>query len=133
MGILTGDIAKKIFQGFKGKLLTGILRHAEPQGALNSYGDSTSQTTTDYDIEGFVDQYTAFFKSQAGIPDTDLKINIFAQSIPGVTPTKDDKAQFLGVWYQIRRVSVDPATALFECQAFKINSPFSGSGSGQSS
>lgn len=122
-GLLTGKIAKAVFKGFKGKLLTGTLRHDEPSTTLDENGDPTSVVITRPSIEGFTDEYTAFYRAQAGIPETDLKVNIFAESSPGLTPTKDDRVTFLSVWYRLRRVKVDPAGALFECQAFEIPTP----------
>lgn len=122
MALLTGDIAKKIFAGFKGKLLKGELRRETPSTALDEYGDSVKEPSY-FTVEGFVDEYSEFYRASAGIPDTDLKINIFAQSAPTLTPNKDDKVQFLGQWYQLRRVGTDPATALWVCQAFKIDPP----------
>lgn len=122
-GLLTGKLAKAVFKGFKGKLLTGTLRHDVPGTTLDSNGDPTSTTRTVFSVEGFTDEYSAFYRAQAGIPETDLKVNIFSESSPGLTPTKDDRVTFLGVWYRLRKVKVDPAGALFECQAFEIPKP----------
>mgnify|MGYP001562722116 CR=1 FL=1 len=129
MGLLDGDLAEAIFQGFKGKLLTGVIRQkAVPEsGGLDDLGDAIDATPTDTPLEGFVDEYDAAFKARAGIPQTDVKVCIFAQSIPGVRPGRDDKARIdrsgSSQWYQIRRVMTDPALALWECQSFEIQDP----------
>lgn len=122
-GLLEGQLAKAIYAGFKNKLLTGTLRRVVPGIDLDDNGDPRDSTIQTWTVQGFTDKYSAFYSAQAGIPDSDLKVCIFAQSIPGVTPTKDDKALFQGKWYQLRKVGTDPATALWECQAFEIPVP----------
>lgn len=123
MALLTGDLAKKVFAGFKGKLLTGELRHEEAGTAVDEYGDPLAPTITYTAIEGFTSNFSDAFRATAGIPDTDLKVQIFAQSAPALVPTKDDKVLFLDQWYQIRKVRKDPATALWTCQSFAIDPP----------
>lgn len=123
MGLLTGSIAKKVFKAFKGKLLTGQIRQETPNTVLDEYGDPTLPTITYEPLEGFVDEYSDFHKANSGIPETDLKVSFFAQSAPTITPAKDDKIQMNGVWYQVRKIKVDPATALWVCQAFVIDPP----------
>ena len=123
MGILDGDLAKAIYNGFKNKLLKGELRRETPSGTVDEYGDDVGPSISYTAIQGFTSRYTAFYMAQAGIPDTDLKVNIFAQSAPSLTPNKDDKVTFQSRWYQLRKVDVDPATALWVCQAFEIDPP----------
>lgn len=129
MGFLDGDLAEAIYKGFKGKLSTGIIRQfsAPTSGALDEYGDPIEVAATDTDIEGFAEGYSEFYRAQAGIPETDLKVNIFAQSCPGVVPGKDDLVKLTragaDTWYQVRKVAVDPAQALFTCQAFVVPEP----------
>jgi hypothetical protein len=122
-GILEGQLAKAIFEGFKGLLLTGVLRRETFGTSLNSYGDPTGSTVTTYDIEGFTSRYSDFYRASAGIPETDIKVNIFSESSAGLVPTKDDLVKFSGVWYQLRSVAVDPAGALYVCQAFVTDAP----------
>ena len=125
--LLTGKLAKAIFKGFKGKLLKGELRRETGNETLDEFGDSTDSTITYFSVEGFTDEFSDFYKEKAGIPETDLIVAIFAQSSPGLVPCKDDKVTFLNRWYQIREVKVDPATALYECQAFEIDPPIDAS------
>jgi hypothetical protein len=127
VGLLDGDIAKAIYAGFKNKLLTGTLRVETESMGNDEYGDPLATVITTHTIQGFTDEYSAFFRAQSGIPDTDLKVGIFAQSIPGITPSKDDKVKFRSTWYQIRKVNTDPAIALWECQSFEIPAPIDGS------
>lgn len=126
-GLLEGKIAKAIFKGFKGKLLKGELRRENPVAVLDEFGDPTDSTIQFFAIEGFTDEFSAFYRAQANIPETDLNVAIFAQSSPGLTPEKDDKVTFKGKWYQLRAVDVDPADALFECRAFEIPPPIDAS------
>lgn len=127
MGLLDGDIAKEVFKAFKGKLLSGELRRETSNNTLDEYGDPTDPTISYFAIEGFTDEFSEFYKAKAGIPDSDLKVNIFAQSAPTLTPTKDDKVRFGTSWYQLRKVNTDPATALWTCQAFEIEAPIDAS------
>jgi hypothetical protein len=122
-GLLEGKLAEAIFAGFKGLLLTGTLRRETLGTTLNSHGDATSSTVTTYTVEGFTSRYSDFFRATAGIPETDLKVSIFAESSPGLVPTKDDLVQFKSVWYQLRSVSIDPAGALYVCQGFVTDAP----------
>lgn len=125
MGLLDGDIAKQIFAGFKGKLLKGTIRQEVPSG-VDSNGDPIV-SVVETAIEGFLDEFSAFYKATAGIPDTDFKANFFAQSAASVTPTRDDKILLGGKWCQVRKVMTDPATALYECQVFSVQAPINGS------
>lgn len=122
-GLLDGQIADAIYAGFKGKLLKGKLRRRavdETEG-LDGLGDPKHIVETDYTCQGFVDNYSEFFRTSFGVPDTDLKVSIFAKSLPaGVRPTKDDLVQFQSIWYQLKTITTDPATALWECRASRI-------------
>lgn len=123
MGVLDGPLATAIYKGFKGKLKKGVLRQMQfpDSGAQDDLGDDIDGAPVDYKFEGFTDNYSDFYKAQAGIPDTDLKVCIFAKSMPDhVRPGKDNKARVGTVWYQLRAAKVDPAGALWECQAFEI-------------
>lgn len=123
MGLLDGQIASAIYNGFKGKLLRGTLRKfvVDEAVGLNTKGDPIAVNPVDYTCEGFVDEYSEFFRAQTGIPDTDCKVCIFAKSLSaGVRPLKDDLAQFQSMWYQLKSVSTDPAQALWECRASRL-------------
>jgi len=122
-GLLDGQLASAIYAGFKNKLLVGTLRRRavdEAEG-LDALGDPQHFTETDYTCQGFVDNYSEFFRMSLGIPDTELKVCIFAKSLPaGVRPLKDDLVRFQSIWYQLKTVATDPATALWECRASRV-------------
>ena len=118
VSLLESKIKDLIYAGFKGQLLTGTLLRTSEGTSVDSYGDPTGTTTTEYTMEGIVDTYNAFYKTQAGIPDSDVKILIIAGSL-SVTPQKDDYVEFRDVWYKVRQVSKDPANATWELQAFE--------------
>jgi len=129
MGLLDGDLAASIYEGFKGRLLSGTFyqRRIPDSGGLDQLGDPQDLGYDDFKCEGFVDDYSAFTRAQAGIPDTDLKLCIFAESMPGVVPEQANFAVLntkLGPkWYEVRKRATDPAVALWECQAFEIPEP----------
>jgi len=125
-GLLEGEIAKRVYAGFKGKLLSGTLRRVSPDesGGLDEFGDPSSQSVATWTCQGFLDEYSEFIRAQAGIPDTDLKINIFAASLPsGVRPLQGDQVQFRGTWYQLRNADTDPAQALWVGRGYEIEDP----------
>lgn len=126
MSLLDGQIADAIYAGFKGKLKTGTLRKVSigVSAGLDDLGDPIDTAPVSYAFEGFTARYSAFYRAQAGIPDTDLKLNIFAKSLDaGIEPGIDDKAVIDGIWYQIRKRAIDPAGALWVCQSFEIAEP----------
>lgn len=134
MPLLTGDIQKQVFAAFKGKLLKGFIRQSaiDDSAALDDLGDVQDSAYVDIKIEGFTENYSDYFQKTSGIPDGDVKVNIFAASAPTMTPGKDNKVMFRDlqdgvlsdVWYQLRGpISKDPATALWTCQALPIPAP----------
>ncbi len=129
MSLLVSDLANKVYAAFKGRLLTGLIRQVSVpvSGGLDAHGDPIDSTATFTACQGFFDEYDDAYKMRAGIPHTDLKVCIFAQSIPGIVPGKDDKIMLRGrdgdVWYQVRKVKTDPAFALWETQSFTIPAP----------
>ena len=116
-------MAEDIWQAFQGELLTGTFRKVTPNQArgFDGYNDPVMDTATSYDIEGFIVQYSEFDRAQAGIPATDVKFCWFARCQPGVIPSNGDTGQFRGQWYRFRAVDVDPALALWVCQAFALD------------
>lgn len=130
MGILdASELATSIYQGFAGQLLSGTIRNYQTpeSGALDEYGDPIEISATPQTIEGFTEQYDASYRARAGIPETDLMVNWFSQSAPGVVPVQDSVISMtqnsVVSWYQVRRVGTDPAQALWVCQAFEIEEP----------
>jgi hypothetical protein len=130
VGLFDGQIASAIYAGFKGKTLVCALRttRVASSGGLDALGDPLALSPTTYPCEGFDDAYSDAYKLAAGIPLTDVKVNIFAKSLPdGVRPGKDDIASVTraGVvsWFQLRKADIDPAGALWVCQAYKIAAP----------
>lgn len=120
-----------IFAGFKGKLRTGIIRYRAAPSGTDAHGRPTGGGIIDQPLEAFDDQYSAATRALAGIPATDLKVCIFAASLPaGFKPGKDMMVRLdkpIGaVWYQLRGADTDPATALWTCPAFEIEAPQDG-------
>jgi hypothetical protein len=119
---LESRIAKQLYRGLKGKMLRGTLRRQVP-ASLDSYGDHTSATINTYAFEGIREDFSAYYKAQAGIPATDVKILVLAQSIT-VTPQKDDLLQIRDAWYCVRTVlAIDPANATVQLQCFAVPTP----------
>lgn len=125
--LLERQLKQQIAKAFKGKLTKGTLRRTESAG-LDSWGDPLANTTTDSAFEGIREDFSALYKAQAGIPDTDVGILILLGSMrPEITPKQDDLV-FLKTpwnkWYKCRRViSIDPAGASCRLQAYEIPAP----------
>lgn len=117
MGLLDGAIKGAIANGFRGKLLKGTLRKVTATGRAAN-GDPIT-TTTDYACQGFIENYDAFFRAQAGIPDDDTKIVLIA-GLCGAIPSVGDKIVFSGGTWQARKFATDPAGATFELQSFRV-------------
>jgi len=114
---LAGSLANAIATGFNGKLLPGTLRKVTTTGR-DSKGDPIT-STADYAVQGLQDNYSAFFRAGAGIPDDDLKILLIAR-LCGATPAIGDHININGGWFQVRKVAFDPAGATYECQSFSV-------------
>lgn len=127
MSLLEGDLASSIFAGFKGKLLTGQVRRKRPasSAALNEHGDPVDLDDETWDIEGFFDNYSRHTRANAGIPDSDIKACVFAQSAPDWTPLKDDLVKLGARWARLvgGPLEIDPAGALWTLQATEIEAP----------
>jgi len=126
--LLSGALASAVYSGFKGKLLKATLRRAGPatSGGLDIRGDPIATDPQTWDCQGFLDGYSDYLRAN-GIPQTDVKVCIFAKSLSaGVQPLKDDKVEIprgSGTWFQLRRADTDPATALWTCAAFSVRAP----------
>lgn len=135
MRLLDGDLPRQTYAAFRGKTLSGIARRtASPESAaLDGFGDPAPAPPQDFKIEGFTEAYSRYTLATAGIPATDVKLNIFAASAPGYRPQENDQVrldrrqpngQMISEWVQIRGpISIDPAKALWECQSFEIPAP----------
>lgn len=128
MGILD-PIAGQIYAAFRGKLKAATLWRAVPSvsAGLDGTGDPINPVPTTWPCEGFTDNYSDYFTTRGEVPEKDVKVMIFAASLPaGVRPETDDKVQIparTGPWYQLRNAKTDPATALWTCQAFETEAP----------
>jgi len=126
MASILDQIPKQIYQGFRGKLRSGTLRrHSnDPLLALDENGETATPLIETWSCQGFVDNYSKFLRAQAGIPDSDMQINIFASSLTsGVVPKIQDYVTFAGGWYQLKVPQTDPAVALWTCQGTITRAP----------
>jgi hypothetical protein len=108
----------KIAAGFKGKLLVGTLVRQVASG-VDEYGDPVSAPQS-FTVNGCVDEWSAVYKAQAGIPEDDSNL-IIILGLSTTTPQKDDKITFPNFpTFQVRKVKIDPAQASAECQSYKV-------------
>lgn len=126
MGLLDGSIKKALAKGFKGKLLKGTVQRVT-SSSLDVKGDRIAGVPQTFSVEGFVDEYDEFYRRNAGIPDTDLRITLIG-GLMITEPAKGDNVMFAtgewaGQWFQLRRIGTDPAGAAWVCQAYVVDAP----------
>jgi hypothetical protein len=122
MGINNSRVAA----GFKGKLTKGTL-HRPGSTTVDDFGDDVPGTPETYAIgECIREDFSAFYRVQAGIPDTDVSILILLGTVATV-PRKDDFVYLKtpwNRWHKIRRIlTIDPAGASGKYQAFEVDAP----------
>ncbi len=127
--LLESFVRKAIAQGFKGRLLTGVLWRQVPT-SVDSSGDPTGGTPETYSVQGIRDSFNKAFAATAGIPTDDVRILLISGLIlPVTTPVVDDMIRMrdaTGVqkWHKVRAVlTVDPANAHIVLQCFEIPTP----------
>lgn len=114
------DIAADITAALSGTLRTGALwRQGEGQDEYGNPvpGDWAAVST----FEGLRASYSAEW-AQAGIPLTDVKIEMLAAST-STAPVQDDKLNIESAWWFITAVEVDPSGAWFTCQCRSTAAP----------
>jgi hypothetical protein len=124
VSLLEGELRDAVAEALRDELLSGTLRRTERalSAGRDEHGDPTDLVQRSWDVVGFVEGYSEAFRAQAGIPATDVRVNLLAGTLPAtVRPTPDDRVEVGGKTYQLRRVQTDPATALFDCQAFEVS------------
>lgn len=120
---LEGQIARAIAAGFKGKLRKGSLRRELPGVGVDQSGDANPGTVVTFRFEGIREDYSAIYRAQGGIPETDYGVLIIAGLIKTV-PKRGDQIYLQQQWGQVRKISdIDPATATYQLQCFEISDP----------
>ena len=113
--LLDGGLARIIGRAVDGLMLDGVLTRGVSTTA-DERGNPV-ETDDEYPFRGFTENYSATYRATAGIPSTDLAVNIIAASI-ATTPKIDDRVTMRGTTYRIRSVTTDPAQAMWVCQSF---------------
>lgn len=117
--LLDGGLARLIGRAVNNLMLDGVLTRGVSTTADER--GNPEETDDEFPCRGFTENYSATYRATAGIPSTDLAVNILAASI-ATTPMIDDRVTMRGATYRIRSVTTDPAHALWVCQAFQVSS-----------
>ena len=112
MGLLDNDLQNVFTSVFAPLLLDVTITNVTQTYADN--GDVSSATETAA-AKGMVEEYSAFTRAQAGIPDTDVKLIILQKDVD-LTPTLDSTITIRGVTYSVQRIEQDPAQASWTIQ-----------------
>jgi len=78
-------------------------------------GGWTQGTTTDYAGKGFIEDYTDKERLEGGVPETDRKILLLADSV-NTEPSPQDRITVRGQTYQVIMGKTDPAQAVYVLQ-----------------
>ena len=116
-------INKSVTKSLKGRLACGVLTRSVAT-TVNDFGDPSITEKQTFPFEGLRSDFSALYRAQAGIPDTDVQILILAGTLK-TTPQKDDVLELGGRRYRTRKIiTVDPAGATFTLQAFCLEPTF---------
>lgn len=115
-------LRKKLKRAFRSLHLEVVLRRPGTGASVDEFGDTVGATPESYSGKGMLLNYEDDFRVRAGIPETDVKVTIFATGF-GTTPNEDDQVQIRDTWHQIRSVDWDPILAAWACQSYEIEDP----------
>lgn len=116
-------IKNEVAKGFKGRLKKGTIRKETLGSGVDSFGDPSSSTFTTHSFEGIRDDFSAFYKSANGIPQTDVRILVLLGST-SVNPVQGDQVLIEGDWHKVvQERERDPAGATVALQCSKIKDP----------
>lgn len=105
--------------------LTGTLRDGTLWRATevdDGYGNPISGPPTQVStLQGLRASYSAEW-AQAGIPLTDVKIEMLAASL-STAPMQNDKLNIESAWWLVTAVEVDPSGAWYTCQCRLTSAP----------
>lgn len=128
---LEAELKRKVARAFRGKLTKGKLRRVTST-AVDNKGNPVVSAVSYFSFQsGIRETYSAFYKANSGIPDTDVSILVLNGSFtPKTVVTKADEGNliYLGkpwnAWYQIRRyIDGDPADASVKMQCYEVDAP----------
>lgn len=118
MGLLDGDLATEIGNAINDLMLDGTIVRGST--SVDEYGDEVPGDEITYTFRGFDEDIDDRYRTQAGIPEGDILINVVA-SKSATIPQPNDRLVLRGVSYAARSVRTDPARALYVVQAFRVN------------
>lgn len=128
--LLDRKIRDSVAKAFKGKLTKGQLRR-EVSGGVDGAGDATSPTVTTFALQGIREDFSAYYKANANIPETDVSILVIQgllRPATSITKADEDNMIFLGTpwntWHKIRKLlTIDPANASVKLQCYEVPAP----------
>lgn len=125
--LLEGALKTKIAAAFKGKLTVGTIRR-ETTAAVNSLGDTITPTVATYSFNGIRETFSARYRVQALIPETDVAILVLLGSVVPATTPKQEDLIYLSTpwnkWHKVRNIlEIDPAGASCKLQVYEVPAP----------
>lgn len=128
--LLDSKLKATVAKAFKGRLTRGVLRR-QSFTTMDSAGDLGTPTVTSFNFEGIQGSFSAYYKAQAEIPETDVSILVLQGSFkPATVITKQDQGNLIYLntpwnkWYEIRKLlEVDPANASVKLQCYEVPTP----------
>ena len=126
VSLLERRLKRIVAKAFKGKLTKGTLRRPGAT-AVDDNGDEIPGQAATYAIgECIRESFSAYYRAQAGIPETDISVLVLLGTVS--TPPRKDDQIFLKTpwnkWHQVRKIlEVDPAGASAKYQVYEIPDP----------
>ena len=117
MGLLDGDLQNVFGSVFGSLMLDGTLTTIT--SVSNGKGGWTNSTQTAA-VKLMIESYSEFYRAQAGIPDTDVKIIVLQKDV-ALTPDINSRITARGVEYSVVRVQQDPAQAAWTLQGRPVS------------
>ncbi|WP_022697923.1 hypothetical protein [Euryhalocaulis caribicus] len=118
MGLLDGDLQDVFGSVFGSLMLDGTLTKAP--SVSDGKGGWTAGTPQTAAVKLMIESYSEFYRAQAGIPDTDVKIIVLQKDV-AFTPDTDSRITVRGEEYSVVQVQQDPAQASWTLQGRPVS------------
>lgn len=118
MGNPLSGLAATINGAFKSIFFDAVLTRYVVQQTSPAFdpADPPSPTPIDYPCKALRDSYSAYDKANSNIGTGDVKMLILANSI-STKPVENDVITYKGAKFSVVRSDIDPADAVWICQA----------------
>lgn len=117
---LAGGLAKTIAGAFKSLFFDAVLSRNVILPTIPAYdpADPPAATLVAFPCKAMADTYSSYDRANSNIGTSDVKILILAKTL-GTIPTENDVITLQGSKFSVIKSDIDPANAVWVCQASK--------------